>query len=207
MKRGRGILLVVFGLCMAFDGYSQKLNFDELIEASCDDLSDYTPTEGMDVNELIALVNDLASRRENDSQRQVLINLKENPGMSQGRAQEIFYLDFYERLFESCPKFMAITHHSFGVERTSNKALEAISADVTKFLAQEYDGTPQDEMDNLMGSLDDIWHANSDLIYATYLEGFTDPNLQPDVAKYLLLYNDEFAKLTVLCIVDRKRRN
>ncbi len=197
----------MFGLCFAFEGYSQKLNFDELIEASCEDLSDYTPAEGMDVNELIALVNDLAARRENDSQRQVLINLKENPGMSQARAQELFYLDFYEKLFESCPKFMDITHQSFGVERTSNEALEAISEDVTEVLVKEYDGTPQDEMDNLMGSLDDIWHANSDLIYATYQEGFDDPNLQPDVAKYLLLYNDEFAKLTVLCIVDRKRRN
>lgn len=207
MKIRKGIILVTVALGLSGSSYAQKLTFDQLIEASCDDLADYTPAEGMDMNGLIDLVNELAARRENESQRQVLVNLKQHPGMSQERAQEIFYLDFYDKMFDNCPKFMEIAHFAFGTERTVNEALEEISQDVTEILLETFEGTYQEKMDHLMGSLDDIWHANSDLIYSTYLGGFEDENLQPDVAKYLLLHNDEFAKLTVLCIVDRKRRN
>lgn len=200
-------ILSLLALCMTTPAISQKLNFNELIEVTCSELAGFEPSEGWDVNGLIALVNELTAKRENDCQRQVLLYMKNKPSLSQERAQEIFYLDFYRRMFDSCPKFMAISHESFGQERNINPALVAISNNVTAVLEPIFAGTYQEKMDNLLASLEDIWHAHSNLIYEHYLKGFEDPALQPDVAKYMLLHNDQFAKLTVLCIIDKKRKN
>lgn len=206
-KRMRYGILMIVGLCLSTQLHSQKLSFNELIEASCSELDGQKQTDELDVNGLIVLVNEITALRENDCQRQVLLYMKNKPGLTQERAQEIFYLDFYRRMFDTCPKFMAIAHKSFGEERNINPALVAISESVTEALEPSFDGTYQEKMDYLMASLEDIWHANSDLIYENYMEGFEDPALQPDVAKYLLLHNDQFARLTVLCLIDKKRRN